>query len=174
MREGNTQLVWFDDLGRGDVPRVGGKNASLGEMVRNLSAQGASVPLGFATTAQAYWQYVEANQLRKFVDDTLREFKSGKASLQETGQASDRRNRSRTAQGAGGQAAVCCHASDIPLHEKMSNSMRDGSCLKSEQAEFRIEDFDAAIFDLGGCRDADRPRSRRIGDRRKSNGVREI
>ena len=44
----------FADLGRGDVPSVGGKNASLGEMTRSLSAEGVRVPEGFATTAEAY------------------------------------------------------------------------------------------------------------------------
>ena len=44
-------VIWFEDLGRHDVPRVGGKNASLGEMVRNLARYGIKVPPGFATTA---------------------------------------------------------------------------------------------------------------------------
>ncbi|HBP67607.1 MAG TPA: hypothetical protein DD717_05160, partial [Alcanivorax sp.] len=46
-------VVWFQDLGKGDVERVGGKNASLGEMISNLAAAGVSVPGGFATTAEA-------------------------------------------------------------------------------------------------------------------------
>jgi pyruvate, water dikinase len=47
-------IRWFKDLGLADVPLVGGKNASLGEMVRELTPQGARVPNGFAITAQAY------------------------------------------------------------------------------------------------------------------------
>ena len=43
-------LVWFEEIGRQDVPRVGGKNASLGEMVGHLVAKGVKVPPGFATT----------------------------------------------------------------------------------------------------------------------------
>lgn len=46
-----TEVIWFEDLGRGDVARVGGRNAPLGEMVRNLGAKGIRVPPGFATTA---------------------------------------------------------------------------------------------------------------------------
>lgn len=80
-------VIWFDKLGRGDVPRVGGKNASLGEMVRNLGAQGISVPPGFATTADAYWQFVEANSLKEVITGALNDLKAGKASLQDTGQA---------------------------------------------------------------------------------------
>ena len=47
-------VVWFETLGPGDVAVVGGKNASLGEMVRHLTGQGVKVPAGFATTADAY------------------------------------------------------------------------------------------------------------------------
>ncbi len=47
-------IRWFKDLGIADVPLVGGKNASLGEMVRELTPQGIRVPNGFAITAQAY------------------------------------------------------------------------------------------------------------------------
>ena len=47
-------IRWFSELGIADVPLVGGKNASLGEMVRELGAQGVRVPNGFAVTAQAY------------------------------------------------------------------------------------------------------------------------
>jgi pyruvate,water dikinase len=52
MHERN--LVWFDEIGLEDIPQVGGKNASLGEMVRALADQGVRVPDGFATTATAY------------------------------------------------------------------------------------------------------------------------
>jgi len=68
------------------VSRVGGKNASLGEMVRNLGAQGINVPPGYATTAGAYWRFVEANGLRKIINGALTERRAGKASLQEAGQ----------------------------------------------------------------------------------------
>ena len=79
-------IIWFQDLTRRDVPLVGGKNASLGEMVRNLGARGVSVPPGFATRAEAYWEFVEANGLKQVVETELRALKAGKASLQEAGQ----------------------------------------------------------------------------------------
>jgi pyruvate, water dikinase len=47
-------IRWFEDLGIADVPRVGGKNASLGEMYRELTREGIRVPNGFAITAQGY------------------------------------------------------------------------------------------------------------------------
>jgi pyruvate,water dikinase len=86
MSDDRTHVVWFDELERKDVPLVGGKNASLGEMVRNLAAQGVSVPPGFSTTADAYWGFVEANGLRATIAAALSERESGKAPLAEVGQ----------------------------------------------------------------------------------------
>ncbi|PZU86259.1 MAG: phosphoenolpyruvate synthase [Shinella sp.] len=80
-------IAWFENLKREDVARVGGKNASLGEMVRTLAAEGIRVPPGFATTADAYWNYVEANKLRDRMTSLLAEWEAGKATLAETGQA---------------------------------------------------------------------------------------
>ena len=80
-------VLWFEKVGRGDVPKVGGKNASLGEMVGNLAGEGVRVPPGFATTADAYWNYVEANGLKQKITDALTRLASGKASLAETGGA---------------------------------------------------------------------------------------
>lgn len=54
-----TFIRWFAELGVGDVPLVGGKNASLGEMFRELGAQGVRVPNGFAVTAEAYHATLE-------------------------------------------------------------------------------------------------------------------
>lgn len=80
------QVLWFDRLGRGDVGRVGGKNASLGEMVRALTGKGVKVPPGFATTAEDYWGFVEANGLRQTIIAALADLNAGKASLAEAGQ----------------------------------------------------------------------------------------
>lgn len=64
-------VVWFQDLGKGDVERVGGKNASLGEMISNLAAAGVSVPGGFATTAEAFREFLEHNDLTTKINDAL-------------------------------------------------------------------------------------------------------
>src|SRR5574341_560770 len=77
---------WFNDLTRADVALVGGKNASLGELVRNVSGRGVRVPSGFATTARAYWRFVEANELRAVIESNLNDHKAGKAGLLESGQ----------------------------------------------------------------------------------------
>ena len=48
-------IKWFNTLRMRDVPLVGGKNASLGEMISALQSQGITIPNGFAVTADAYW-----------------------------------------------------------------------------------------------------------------------
>jgi pyruvate,water dikinase len=80
-------VLWFEKVGRGDVGKVGGKNASLGEMVANLGGQGVRVPPGFATTADAYWRYLEANGLKQKIAAALGDLAAGKATLAETGSA---------------------------------------------------------------------------------------
>jgi len=57
-------IRFFKELDMNDVPLVGGKNASLGEMYQNLTNKGIRVPNGFATTADAYWHYLDHNHLR--------------------------------------------------------------------------------------------------------------
>ncbi|MFT5419125.1 MAG: pyruvate,water dikinase, partial [Gammaproteobacteria bacterium] len=54
MPDANKYIRWFEDIHIEDVPLVGGKNASLGEMYRELSSQSIKVPNGFAVTAEAY------------------------------------------------------------------------------------------------------------------------
>jgi pyruvate,water dikinase len=81
------EVHWFEELGIADVPRVGGKNASLGEMVRELASRGVRVPGGFATTADAYRSYVEANGIGPALRDRLEDHRAGRATLRETGAA---------------------------------------------------------------------------------------
>ena len=58
-----SQVLWFSELGMNDVDIVGGKNASLGEMISNLSKKGVSVPNGFATTAEAFQEFLKHEDL---------------------------------------------------------------------------------------------------------------
>jgi pyruvate,water dikinase len=87
MRADTSPVIWFDELGRGDVPRVGGKNASLGEMVGNLAVKGVKVPPGFATTAEAYWRFVDENGLGESIAAALADLEGGKVALAEAGHA---------------------------------------------------------------------------------------
>ena len=81
-------IRWFEDIGIKDIPLVGGKNASLGEMVRELAPRGIKVPNGFAITAEAYWHLLRAAN----IDQQIQEILSGldtrdTANLQQRGRA---------------------------------------------------------------------------------------
>ncbi|NGX45007.1 MAG: Phosphoenolpyruvate synthase [Chlamydiae bacterium] len=62
----------FDQIARNDVPLVGGKNASLGEMIQSLEKEGIRVPEGFATTAEGYFAYLDHNDLRGQIQKILK------------------------------------------------------------------------------------------------------
>jgi len=64
-------IIWFDHLGMSDVDRVGGKNASLGEMISNLANAGVTVPGGFATTSHAYREFLAKDGLKDKIDNVL-------------------------------------------------------------------------------------------------------
>lgn len=64
-------ILWFSDVGIGDVGLVGGKNASLGEMYQNLTSKGISIPNGFATTAYAYRYFLEKSGLKNEIKRIL-------------------------------------------------------------------------------------------------------
>ena len=55
--------LWFNQVDLNDIARVGGKNASLGEMISKLSKVGVSVPFGFATSTEAFHNYMKHNNL---------------------------------------------------------------------------------------------------------------
>ena len=65
-------IRWFKDLTIKDIPSVGGKNASLGEMYAKLKSKGVPVPNGFALTADVYWSFLRENKLDKKIKDTLK------------------------------------------------------------------------------------------------------
>ncbi|MBL4795123.1 MAG: phosphoenolpyruvate synthase, partial [Pseudomonadales bacterium] len=100
-------VIWFQDLGKDDVDRVGGKNASLGEMISNLSNLGVSVPGGFATTAQAYRDFLKHEGLNDKINSELNKLDiRDLAALAETG------NKIR-------QRVV-----DAPLPDELENAIR--------------------------------------------------
>jgi len=65
-------IRWFKDITLHDLSLVGGKNASLGEMYRELGAQGVRIPNGFAVTAQAYWHVLDSAGVRAQLETLLR------------------------------------------------------------------------------------------------------
>jgi len=64
-------ITWFADIDLEDTPLVGGKNAAIGQMVRQLSGEGVRVPDGFAVTAEAYRFYLERNNLKGALRDAI-------------------------------------------------------------------------------------------------------
>ncbi len=78
-------IVWLEDVRVGDVPRVGGKNASLGEMIANLDEMGVAVPGGFATTADAYRLFVRENGLADIIRAETEALDAEKQGLAQTG-----------------------------------------------------------------------------------------
>ncbi|MDR6685285.1 pyruvate,water dikinase [Arthrobacter sp. 1088] len=82
-----TNVLWFSELGLSDLDQVGGKNASLGEMVRNLASAGVKVPGGFATTADAYRRFLADSGLDARIESILEGLDSGDvAALAKAGQ----------------------------------------------------------------------------------------
>lgn len=76
---------WYADLGIKDVPDVGGKNASLGEMICQLKDYDIPVPNGFATTADAYWHFIDSSGIRYDIEHELRDFSNMQVSLEDAG-----------------------------------------------------------------------------------------
>jgi pyruvate,water dikinase len=75
-------IRWFENISSNDVLVVGGKNASLGEMIRTLKDEGIRVPDGFAITAEAFWKFIEANDLKEKIKFHLENLKSGDKTLE--------------------------------------------------------------------------------------------
>lgn len=80
-------VLWFDTLDLSCLPQVGGKNASLGEMYQRLSEEGIRVPFGFATTAQAFRDYLADNRLEAPIREAVAAMRRGSQSLEATGGA---------------------------------------------------------------------------------------
>ena len=68
-------VSWFKELTIKDVPLVGGKNASLGEMYQKLSSKGVPIPNGFAITSDAYWYFLKHNKIKEDINKILRELR---------------------------------------------------------------------------------------------------
>lgn len=65
-------ILWFKQIRLADTQKVGGKNASLGEMISQLSQKGIRVPNGFAITTAAFKEFISFNLLDKKIDDILK------------------------------------------------------------------------------------------------------
>ncbi len=70
-KRNNELLLWFEEIGLRDIAKVGGKNASLGEMIQNLKDMGIRVPEGFAVSTKAFGKFVEAAGLEKRISEIV-------------------------------------------------------------------------------------------------------
>lgn len=80
-------LIWYEDLRRDDIARVGGKNASLGEMISALGAKGIRVPHGFATTSDAFRNFLATNGLEDVIAERTDALADGRTTLHHAGTA---------------------------------------------------------------------------------------
>jgi pyruvate, water dikinase len=87
MSNKKPSIRWLNTLGIQDVPIVGGKNASLGEMLRSLTQKGIKVPDGFATTSTAYWDFLKFNCLDEKFVKLITEMKKKKMTLERIGES---------------------------------------------------------------------------------------
>ncbi len=81
----NGYIRFFKDLRSSDVDLVGGKNASLGEMIAELSPKGIKLPGGFATTSSAYWKFLDDNEIREDIKKLLADLKKNRQTLNQAG-----------------------------------------------------------------------------------------
>ena len=64
-------IMSFNEIDMNNLPQVGGKNASLGEMYQKLTPKGLKIPDGFSTTSQAYWDFLDKNGIREKLVELL-------------------------------------------------------------------------------------------------------
>lgn len=117
-------VVWFTELSSGDVGLVGGKNASLGELIANLSPAGIRVPEGFATTAEAYWRFLDSAGLREVIAAEVGRLNQG-AALSAVGSAIRRK------------------ILDAPLPEEIARSVT--AAYRNMSAAAGTEQLDVAV-----------------------------
>ena len=86
MGRKNRFILWFNEISIKDVPLVGGKNASLGEMYRNLTKNGIKIPNGFAVTAYAYNYFLEKAGIKNELKKIMKNLRRDKKNLAETGE----------------------------------------------------------------------------------------
>jgi pyruvate,water dikinase len=80
-------IFWFEQLSLNNLEQVGGKNASLGEMIVNMSQAKINVPIGFATSAQLFVEFLEQNELNDSIKYHIKAYESGQQTLAISGKA---------------------------------------------------------------------------------------
>ena len=85
MSSGNSNIKFFGKIDSGDVSEVGGKNASLGEMISSLKEKNIKIPDGFATTAKAYREFIEDSGIDDLISSLMEKLKNDEISLEKAG-----------------------------------------------------------------------------------------
>jgi len=132
-------ILWFEEIAISDVPSVGGKNASLGEMVRELGGKGVRVPSGFATTAEAYRGFIAENGIEPTIREQTEGYRAGKASLQDAGAAI--RERFLSASIPEALASEICSA-----YDKLASRLGGGEIAVAVRSSATAEDLPDASF----------------------------
>lgn len=73
-KKSQKNILWLEEISLKDVPLIGGKNASLGEMYRELSKKGINIPYGFALTTKTYWKFLKVNKIDRKLKGIFKEF----------------------------------------------------------------------------------------------------
>lgn len=79
-------ILWLEEIGLEDLPSVGGKNASLGEMIQALKSSGVEIPTGFVITSHGYQNFIAHNKIQEKIAHLLEDLKLELRSLQQVGQ----------------------------------------------------------------------------------------
>ncbi|GAF97493.1 unnamed protein product, partial [marine sediment metagenome] len=74
VKKSQKNILWLNKINLKDVPLVGGKNASLGEMYGQLSRKGVNIPDGFALSTKAYWKFLKLNKIDKRLKGIFKEY----------------------------------------------------------------------------------------------------
>jgi pyruvate,water dikinase len=87
MSKKDKNIIWFENLDSNDVPNVGGKNASLGEMIGSLKKEGIDIPDGFATTSSAYRKFLQESDIEPDIRSNIDDLHHDKAKLEKVGKS---------------------------------------------------------------------------------------
>lgn len=131
---------WFDSLTMKDVGLVGGKNASLGEMISGLSKQGVTIPDGFAITSKAYWYYIEYNDL---LDDMQTQIKRVDPKKISTVQSAGKAIRAMLSKG---QLPEDLAKEIVDAYAKLSKKYHAKQCDVAVRSSATAEDLPTASF----------------------------
>ena len=162
MTNDDRLVIPFEELRIADVPLVGGKNASLGEMIAALRSQRIDVPDGYAVTAAAYWRLVAHNDVRPVIASAIEEYHAGLIPLRDAG----RRVRSALAHAelpddldaairdAYSRMCAAGHTAELPVAVRSSataEDLPDASFAGQHESYLNVTGADAVVAAYREC-----------------------